>query len=59
MIDPRLVERWIAWVRLGGVLFAIVEVAALSPGRPSGYEAPQWALTIAFAVGSAALFWAA
>jgi signal transduction histidine kinase len=59
MIDRRVVERWIAWVRVGGVLFAIVEVGALSPGRPSGYEAPQWALTGAFAVGALVLLYAA
>jgi signal transduction histidine kinase len=58
MIDRRLTERWIAWLRVGGVLFAIVEVAALSPGRPSGYDTPQWALTGAFAVGALALLYA-
>jgi signal transduction histidine kinase len=56
VIDRTLVERWIAWVRLGGVLFAVIEVAAFSPGRPSGYSAPQWALTGGFAVGAVALF---
>jgi signal transduction histidine kinase len=40
------------------VVFAIVEVAAFSPGRPSGYDAPQWALTGAFAVGALALLYA-
>jgi signal transduction histidine kinase len=40
------------------VLFAIVEVGALSPGRPSGYDAPQWALTGAFAAGALALLYA-
>ncbi|HEX3224850.1 MAG TPA: ATP-binding protein [Gaiellaceae bacterium] len=59
MIDRRLVERWIAWLRLSGVVFAIVEVAAFSPGRPTGYEVPQWALTGAFAVGALVLFYAA
>jgi signal transduction histidine kinase len=58
MIDRRLTEHWIAWLRVGGVLFAIVEVAAFSPGRPSGYDAPQWALTCAFAVGALALLYA-
>ena len=52
-------ERWIAWVRLCGVVFAILEVGAFSPARPAGYEAPEWALTAAFAVGAAGLFWAA
>jgi signal transduction histidine kinase len=59
MIDRRLVERWIAWLRVGGVFFAILEVGAFSPGRPSGYEAPQWALTGAFAAGALLLLYAA
>ena len=58
MIDRRLVERWIALLRVVGVLFAIVEVGAFSPGRPSGYDAPQWALTGAFAVGALVLLYA-
>jgi signal transduction histidine kinase len=56
MIDRLAVERWIAWVRLGGVAFAILEVAAFSPGVPAGYRTPQWALTAAFAVGACGLF---
>jgi signal transduction histidine kinase len=59
VIDRPLMERWIAWIRLGGVLFAILEVAAFSPGRPPGYLAPEWALTGAFAAGAVALFVAA
>ena len=58
MIDRRLIERWIAWLRVGGVLFAILEVGAFSPGRPSGYETPQWTLTGVFAVGSLVLLYA-
>jgi len=56
MIDRLAVERWIAWVRLGGVAFAILEVAAFSPGVPSGYRTPQWALTAAFGAGALVLF---
>jgi signal transduction histidine kinase len=59
MIERLSVERWIAWVRLGGVIFAVGEVALFSPDRPSGYTAPVWALTGAFAAGAVALFWAA
>ena len=59
MIDRRLVERWIAWLRVGGVLFAIIEVGAFSPGRPSGYDAPEWTLTGAFAIGALVLLYAA
>ena len=58
MIDRRPIERWIAWLRVGGVLFAIVEVGAFSPDRPSGYAAPQWALTGAFGAGALALLYA-
>jgi signal transduction histidine kinase len=53
------VERWIAWVRLGGVAFALLEVAAFSPGSPAGYRTAEWALTGAFAGGAAVLFWLA
>ena len=59
MIDRPLMERWIALVRIAGVLFAILEVAAFSPGRPPGYLAPEWALTGAFAAGAIGLFVAA
>jgi signal transduction histidine kinase len=59
MIERPIMERWIAWVRLAGVVFAIVEVALFSPHRPSGYAAPEWALTGAFAVVAAGLFVAA
>jgi signal transduction histidine kinase len=58
MIDRRLVEHWIAWLRVAGVVFAVIEVGAFSPGRPSGYEAPQWALTGAFAAGALVLLYA-
>jgi signal transduction histidine kinase len=56
MIDRLTVERWIAWVRLAGVAFAIMEVAAFSPGVPEGYRPAQWALTAAFGVGALVLF---
>jgi hypothetical protein len=36
-------ERWIAWVRLAAVPFAIVEVGLLSTDYPPGYE--NWATT--------------
>ena len=38
MTDRRAVERWIAIVRLGGVLFAAIEVGFLSKNFPAGYQ---------------------
>jgi signal transduction histidine kinase len=51
-------ERWLAWVRLGAVAFAIFQVA-LTGGYPAGYLAAAWGTTAAFAVGTVALFYAA
>ena len=50
------VERWVAWVRLGGVAFAILEVGALSVDYPHGYKAAAWALTACFTAGALLLF---
>jgi signal transduction histidine kinase len=44
-------ERWIAWVRLAAVPFAIVEVGLLSTDYPSGYENWAWATTAVLALG--------
>jgi K+-sensing histidine kinase KdpD len=52
----RETERWIAWVRLGAVPFAIVEVALLTSHYPAGYEAWAWASTAAFAAGAVVIF---
>ena len=52
------VERWIAWVRLGAVVFAIVEVGLFTESFPEGYERMAWLLTAAFAVGAVLLFFA-
>jgi GAF domain len=41
----RETERWIAWVRLAAVPFAIVEVGLLSTDYPPGYEGWAWATT--------------
>src|SRR5919199_620767 len=46
----RDIERWIAWIRLGAVPFAIFQVA-LSSGYPAGYEAAAWAATATLAAG--------
>jgi signal transduction histidine kinase len=58
MSDERLldVERWISWVRLGAVLFAVVEVGIFTERFPSGYERLAWALTAVFALGAVLLF---
>jgi signal transduction histidine kinase len=52
----RQIERWIAWVRLLAIPFAIVEVAVLSHGFPAGYERWAWVTTGALAVGGVVLW---
>jgi signal transduction histidine kinase len=52
----RETERWIAWVRLAAVPFAIVEVGALSTDYPSGYEIWAWATTGLLAVAGFGFF---
>jgi hypothetical protein len=52
----RQIERWIAWVRLLAVPFALVEVGLLSHGYPSGYERWAWIAAAALAVGGVLLF---
>ena len=51
----RETERWIANVRIGGVLFAVFQVV-LTTGYPAGYETNAWEVTVAFAVGAAIIF---
>jgi signal transduction histidine kinase len=51
----RALERWIGWIRLGAILFAIFQVS-LTTGYPSDYRAGAWATTAAFAAGSLVLF---
>ena len=48
-------ERWLAWVRLGAVPFAIYQTIIASP-YPPGREAWAWATTGALAVGAVAIF---
>jgi signal transduction histidine kinase len=55
LIHLRQTERWIASVRLGGVLFAVLQVA-LSSGYPPGYERDAWIVTVLFAIGSVIVF---
>ncbi len=56
MIDRVAVERWIAWIRLGGVAFAALEIGLFTSSFPAGYEPAAWALTGAFAAGALFLF---
>jgi signal transduction histidine kinase len=51
----RDLERWIAWVRLGALVFAAVQVA-ISSDYPPGYEAWAWVTTGILAVGTIVLF---
>ena len=51
-------DRWIAWVRLGAIPFAIFQVA-ISGGYPPGYKTWAWVTTVLFVVGALALFWLA
>jgi signal transduction histidine kinase len=51
----RDLERWIGWIRLGAILFAIFQVS-LTSGYPPGHLAGAWATTAAFAAGSLVLF---
>jgi signal transduction histidine kinase len=52
----RETERWIAWVRLAAVPFAIVEVGLISSEYPSGYEAWAWVVTGALAAAALLFF---
>jgi signal transduction histidine kinase len=49
-------ERWIAWVRVAAVPFAIVEVGLVTPDYPSGYKNWAWAATGLLAAGAALFF---
>jgi signal transduction histidine kinase len=52
----RATERWIAWVRLAAVPFAVVEIGLLSTDYPSGYEGLAWLATGLLAVGGVVLY---
>jgi signal transduction histidine kinase len=52
----RETERWIAWVRLAAVPFAIVEVGLLSTDYPPGYETWAWATTGLLAIAGIGFF---
>lgn len=48
-------ERWLAWLRLGAVPFAVFQ-AVISRPYPPGHEAWAWATTGALAVGAVVFF---
>jgi signal transduction histidine kinase len=54
--NRRAVERWIANVRLGGVVFAALEVGFLSKDFPPGYQMAAWLLTGIVAVAAIAFY---
>ena len=51
----RDLERWIAWIRIAAVAFAVVQVA-IGSDYPPGYETWAWVATGLLAVGTAVLF---
>jgi signal transduction histidine kinase len=55
----REIETWIAWVRLGAVVFAVLEVAVFTQRFPPGYLGAAWAITGVFSAGALVLFWLA
>jgi signal transduction histidine kinase len=57
--ERRQNEHWLASVRLGGVVFAALEVGLFSTGYPPGYRFSAWVITAVFAVGSGLIFAAA
>jgi signal transduction histidine kinase len=50
-------ERWISWVRLGAVPFAVLEVGLLTQDYPPGYEKRAWLITAVLGVGAIVLWW--
>jgi K+-sensing histidine kinase KdpD len=52
LTERRQAEQWLAFVRLGGVLFAVLEVGIFSTGYPTGYERAAWIITAVFGAGS-------
>ena len=48
-------ERWLAWIRIGAVPFAIFQVS-LSSRYPPHYALAAWLTTLAFGIGAVVLF---
>jgi signal transduction histidine kinase len=51
----RDLETWIGWVRVGGVVFAVLEVGVFTTTFPRGYERSSWIVTAVFGVGAVVL----
>ncbi len=51
----REIERWLAWIRLGAVVFAVFQVA-IGSNFPHSYVSWAWVTTGIFAAGSLLLF---
>src|SRR5438309_5527977 len=50
-------ERWISWVRLIAVPWAVIEVTLFTPHYPAGWYRPAaWATTAVLAVGALVFF---
>ncbi|HEY8407839.1 MAG TPA: ATP-binding protein [Gaiellaceae bacterium] len=56
MTERLELERWVAWIRLGGATFALLEVGAFSPNPLASYRPAQWSITGAFVAGALALW---
>jgi signal transduction histidine kinase len=52
----REIEIWIAWVRLGAIVFAALEVGIFTVDYPAGYERWAWLTLGVFAAGALVLF---
>jgi signal transduction histidine kinase len=52
----RDVERWMAWIRIGGVVFALFQLGVLRDEYPGNYELGVWVTTAALAVVAATLW---
>ena len=49
-------ERWISWVRVAAVPWAVVEVGLFSENYPAGYELAGWLTTAVLAAGATGFF---
>jgi signal transduction histidine kinase len=52
----RDVERWMAWIRVGGVFFAVFQIGVIGEDAPPGHIEAAWATTAVLAVAAVA-FW--
>jgi K+-sensing histidine kinase KdpD len=52
----REIETWISWIRLGAIVFVVLEVGVFSTDYPAGYEPYAWAVTAVFSVGAVCLW---